>query len=118
MDVGFFMIFASYGWDNQSDGETWQEELKLADMAAEWLVEEGNGQAKWGPRMGTHIDCAGRLALFSFGRKYHSMMKPSERDYDSDWVPLWSWMCGVAGILPGSMATGFTLVDNHSEFIA
>ena len=35
MDVGFFMIFASYGWDNQPDGETWAEELKLCDIAAD-----------------------------------------------------------------------------------
>ncbi|MBT6313488.1 MAG: LLM class flavin-dependent oxidoreductase [Alphaproteobacteria bacterium] len=35
MDVGYFMIFSSYGWDNQPDGETWKEELRLADVAAD-----------------------------------------------------------------------------------
>ena len=35
MDVGFMMIFASYGWDNCSDAQTWQEELRLAEIAAD-----------------------------------------------------------------------------------
>ena len=35
MDVGFFMIFASYGWDNCSDAQTWEEDLRLAEIAAD-----------------------------------------------------------------------------------
>ena len=35
MDVGFFMIFASYGWDNCSDSQTWEEDLRLAEIAAD-----------------------------------------------------------------------------------
>ncbi len=35
MDVGMMMIFASYGWDNTSDAQVWDEELKLARIAAD-----------------------------------------------------------------------------------
>ena len=35
MDVGFMMLFASYGWDNCSDAQTWNEELRLAELAAD-----------------------------------------------------------------------------------
>ena len=35
MDVGFFMIFTSYGWENCSDAQTWKEDLRLAEMAAD-----------------------------------------------------------------------------------
>ena len=35
MDVGCFMIFASYGWDNCSDAQTWNEDLRLAEIAAD-----------------------------------------------------------------------------------
>jgi len=45
MDVGLQMVFASYGWSNVSDAEVWDEELRLARLAAElgfdvlWSVE-------------------------------------------------------------------------------
>ena len=45
MDVGVQMVFASYGWSNTSDAEVWDEELKLARLAADlgfdvlWSVE-------------------------------------------------------------------------------
>lgn len=35
MDVGFMMLFASYGWENCSDAQTWNEELRLAEVAAD-----------------------------------------------------------------------------------
>ena len=35
MDVGYFMIFSNYGWDGQPDGETWKEELRLCNLAAD-----------------------------------------------------------------------------------
>ena len=35
MDVGMMMLFASYGWDNIKDHEVWEEELKLARLAAD-----------------------------------------------------------------------------------
>ena len=35
MDVGMMMIFSSYGWENGSDGQMWEEELRLAEMAAD-----------------------------------------------------------------------------------
>ncbi|MFN0305935.1 MAG: LLM class flavin-dependent oxidoreductase [Burkholderiales bacterium] len=35
MDVGMMMLFSSYGWENTSDGEVWDEEIRLARMAAE-----------------------------------------------------------------------------------
>ncbi|MCZ6874875.1 MAG: LLM class flavin-dependent oxidoreductase [bacterium] len=35
MDVGMMMIFASYGWEQIRDDEVWEEELKLARLAAE-----------------------------------------------------------------------------------
>jgi alkanesulfonate monooxygenase SsuD/methylene tetrahydromethanopterin reductase-like flavin-dependent oxidoreductase (luciferase family) len=34
MDVGMMMLFASYGWDTIRDDEVWDEELKLARLAA------------------------------------------------------------------------------------
>ena len=45
MDVGVQMVFASYGWENVSDEEVWDEELRLARLAADlgfdvlWSVE-------------------------------------------------------------------------------
>ena len=34
MDVGMMMIFSSYGWEDGSDGQMWEEELRLAEIAA------------------------------------------------------------------------------------
>ncbi len=34
MDVGFMMLYASYGWDSCSDDQVWEEELRLAEVAA------------------------------------------------------------------------------------
>jgi alkanesulfonate monooxygenase SsuD/methylene tetrahydromethanopterin reductase-like flavin-dependent oxidoreductase (luciferase family) len=45
MDVGLQMVFASYGWENITDGEVWDEEIRLARLADElgfdvlWSVE-------------------------------------------------------------------------------
>ena len=45
MDVGLQMVFSSYGWSNVSDAEVWDEELRLARLAADlgfdvlWSVE-------------------------------------------------------------------------------
>jgi alkanesulfonate monooxygenase SsuD/methylene tetrahydromethanopterin reductase-like flavin-dependent oxidoreductase (luciferase family) len=45
MDVGLQMVFASYGWSNVSDAQVWDEELRLARLAADlgfdvlWSVE-------------------------------------------------------------------------------
>ena len=35
MDVGMMMIFSSYGWEGCPDGQVWEEELRLARIAAE-----------------------------------------------------------------------------------
>ena len=35
MDVGLFMVFASYGWDNCLDKQVWDEEIRLARLAAD-----------------------------------------------------------------------------------
>ena len=35
MDVGMMMIYSSYGWEEGSDGQMWQEELRLAEIAAD-----------------------------------------------------------------------------------
>ena len=35
MDVGMMLIFTSYGWEHIRDDEVWEEELKLARLAAE-----------------------------------------------------------------------------------
>ncbi len=35
MDVGMMMLFASYGWENIRDDQVWEEELKLARLAAD-----------------------------------------------------------------------------------
>ena len=45
MDVGLQMVFASYGWSDVSDAQVWDEELRLARLAADlgfdvlWSVE-------------------------------------------------------------------------------
>jgi alkanesulfonate monooxygenase SsuD/methylene tetrahydromethanopterin reductase-like flavin-dependent oxidoreductase (luciferase family) len=45
MDVGLQMVFASYGWENVSDQQVWDEEIRLARLAADlgfdalWSVE-------------------------------------------------------------------------------
>lgn len=45
MDVGLQMVFASYGWENVSDEQVWDEEIRLARLAADlgfdvlWSVE-------------------------------------------------------------------------------
>jgi len=45
MDVGLQMVFASYGWTGVSDEQVWDEEIKLARIAADsgfdalWAVE-------------------------------------------------------------------------------
>ncbi|HEY1261097.1 MAG TPA: LLM class flavin-dependent oxidoreductase [Stellaceae bacterium] len=35
MDVGLMMVFASYGWDDCSDARVWEEEIRLARLAAD-----------------------------------------------------------------------------------
>ena len=35
MDVGMMMVFASYGWENVGDDEVWDEEIRLARLAAD-----------------------------------------------------------------------------------
>ncbi len=35
MDVGMMMIFSSYGWEEGSDALMWEEELRLAEVAAD-----------------------------------------------------------------------------------
>jgi alkanesulfonate monooxygenase SsuD/methylene tetrahydromethanopterin reductase-like flavin-dependent oxidoreductase (luciferase family) len=35
MDVGMMMVFASYGWENCPDGRVWDEEIRLAALAAD-----------------------------------------------------------------------------------
>ncbi|MCO6417784.1 LLM class flavin-dependent oxidoreductase [Siccirubricoccus sp. KC 17139] len=35
MDVGMMMVFASYGWEDCPDNRVWEEELKLAALAAD-----------------------------------------------------------------------------------
>ena len=35
MDVGMMMVFASYGWDECSDQRVWDEEIRLARLAAD-----------------------------------------------------------------------------------
>src|ERR1700741_544462 len=35
MDVGMIMVFASYGWDDCSDERVWDEEIRLARLAAD-----------------------------------------------------------------------------------
>src|SRR5271154_4529590 len=45
MDVGMMMVFASYGWENTGDDQVWEEEIRLARLAADsgfdalWSVE-------------------------------------------------------------------------------
>lgn len=35
MDVGMMMLFTNYGWDDCPDGQVWEEELRLAEIAAD-----------------------------------------------------------------------------------
>ena len=35
MNVGMMMIFSSYGWEGGSDGQMWEEELRLAEIAVD-----------------------------------------------------------------------------------
>jgi alkanesulfonate monooxygenase SsuD/methylene tetrahydromethanopterin reductase-like flavin-dependent oxidoreductase (luciferase family) len=35
MDVGMMMVFASYGWDDCSNARVWEEEIRLARLAAD-----------------------------------------------------------------------------------
>src|SRR5689334_10146314 len=35
MDVGMMMVFASYGWESIGDDEVWDEEIRLARLAAD-----------------------------------------------------------------------------------
>lgn len=35
MDVGMMMIFSSYGWENISDDQVWNEDIQLAQLAAD-----------------------------------------------------------------------------------
>jgi alkanesulfonate monooxygenase SsuD/methylene tetrahydromethanopterin reductase-like flavin-dependent oxidoreductase (luciferase family) len=35
MDVGMMLLFSSYGWDEGSDGQAWEEELRLGEIAAD-----------------------------------------------------------------------------------
>ncbi len=35
MDVGMMMVFASYGWDDCPDQRVWDEEIRLARLAAD-----------------------------------------------------------------------------------
>ena len=35
MDVGMMMVFASYGWENCPDDRVWDEEIRLAGLAAD-----------------------------------------------------------------------------------
>ena len=35
MDVGMMMVFASYGWDDCPDDRVWEEEIRLARLAAD-----------------------------------------------------------------------------------
>ena len=35
MDVGMMMLFTNYGWDDCPDGRVWEEELRLAAIAAD-----------------------------------------------------------------------------------
>ena len=45
MDVGIQMVFASYGWDNISDAQVWDEELRLARLYAREVLPVLKG---WG----------------------------------------------------------------------
>src|SRR5438128_5654193 len=35
IDVGMMMVFASYGWENCPDDRVWDEEIRLARIAAD-----------------------------------------------------------------------------------
>ena len=35
MDVGMMMVFTSYGWDDCPDARVWDEEIRLARIAAD-----------------------------------------------------------------------------------
>jgi hypothetical protein len=35
MNIGMMMVFASYGWENCPDTRVWDEEIRLAQLAAD-----------------------------------------------------------------------------------
>ena len=35
MDVGMMMVFSTYGWENCTDQRAWEEEIRLAKLAAD-----------------------------------------------------------------------------------
>src|SRR3954468_23548341 len=35
MDIGMMMVFASYGWEDCPDSRVWDEEIRLARLAAD-----------------------------------------------------------------------------------
>ena len=47
MDVGMMMIFSSYGWEEGSDGQMWEEELRLGEIAARWGQTIETFPASW-----------------------------------------------------------------------
>jgi hypothetical protein len=42
MDVGAMMVFASSGWENCPDGRVWDEEMRLARIAADYVPRHGD----------------------------------------------------------------------------
>ena len=46
MDVGMMMVFTSYGWDDCPDARVWEEEIRLARIAADsGFIDEPNNTA-------------------------------------------------------------------------
>jgi alkanesulfonate monooxygenase SsuD/methylene tetrahydromethanopterin reductase-like flavin-dependent oxidoreductase (luciferase family) len=74
MDVGMMMVFTSYGWDNCADDEVWDEEIRLARLAADsgfdvlWSAEHHFNDYSFVPD-NLHLMCylAGICPGMSFG---------------------------------------------------
>ena len=55
MDVGMMMVFASYGWDDCSDARVWNEEIRLARLAAKVQVLAVTHAPQVAARAGQHL---------------------------------------------------------------
>jgi hypothetical protein len=63
MDVGLQMVFASYGWTNVADEQVWDEELRLARLAADLGFDV---LCPWSTTSTTTSFCPDNLQLMSY----------------------------------------------------
>ena len=114
MDVGMMMVFASYGWDNCSDDRVWDEEIRLADIAA------GSGfDVLWSAEhhFFDYSFCPDNLQLMTFLAARHPDIDLGTAAVILPWHdPL--RVAVAAGHGPWPRAAGVFRVSRHDERIA